>query len=275
MSYITKPIGKRNRLVSKEEAKAMLERVGVEKVDKKLVENKSSEVKVSDYDEEYIMIENIKCYDADDNIVEQYDKILFMKDLIKSTGGSPKIFTQYQAYDHFNDKKGLFIPCFGLSCNIMAALLGTEFEMLIDQYLTYTSPEHYHIQNTITDCKNNKIIHYPQKDDFKIYAEYCNPKELNKRIILDTYGYKGSDDISQTLKSDDGYKFVKNLTLLKNPEVLIEIGKCFGRRIKIFYKPGGEIIGASWFSNCNELALVCSGNPSPVGGNCVRGVKLD
>ena len=50
MSYITKPIGKRNRLVSKEEAKAMLERVGVEKVDKKLVENKSSEVKVSDYD---------------------------------------------------------------------------------------------------------------------------------------------------------------------------------------------------------------------------------
>ena len=68
---------------------------------------------------------------------------------------------------YFEDK-GLFLPSFALSCNILAALYSKrndpEINKVLMQYKDKGTGNGWHAQNTIVDWGANKIIHYPTKN---------------------------------------------------------------------------------------------------------------
>ena len=89
------------------------------------------------------------------------------KDIERDVNQNQISHTPYDWIIHL-ENKGLFLPSFALSCNILAALYskrnGTEINKVLLQYKDKGNGNGWHAQNTIVDWGANKIIHYPTKN---------------------------------------------------------------------------------------------------------------
>ena len=242
--------------------------------------------RVYPFNQEFLAVENIQCVDADDNVFEQYDLLFVRKDIERDESGKQVNFTPNCAIAHFEKEDPLFLPSFALSCNIVAALDqqrdNPEVKPVLMQYKNYGVGHGFHAQNTVIDWKDQEIIHYPHKNDFLYWGGKAPINQFKSRVALpfertqrrifrldnslsDTTLEKGSKDQLMT-------RFVRQLTGLENPSVLVEIGNYFGKTARVWVSSSNET-RAAWFGCNNSNGLDLVGNCSLISNFAARGVR--
>ena len=242
---------------------------------------------VHDYDEKHLLVERISCVDADGNAFEQYDRLLVDKDVVRSDDGKHVNFIPYRAITHFEKEGSLFLPSMALSCNIAAALYqhrdDPEVKPVLLHYKNHGAGFGWHAQNTVIDWGEQKIIHYPHKNDFTEHGGKTGINQARQRTLLpfarkekrkifwdrtlsNTTLEKGLEDPLMT-------RFVRQLTGLENPSLLVEIGNYFGKTARVWVSSSTET-RAAWFG-CGSDGLDLSGSDNLSSNSAGRGVRLE
>ena len=222
-----------------------------------------------------LVLENIVCVDADGNEFEKYDLLAVRKDIFRDADGKHISFTLYNAV-LYCEKKKLVLPSFALTCNLVAALFknktNSAVKLVLEQYKDYG----YHAQNTGIDYSMEQIIHYPLAGYFGQTGAVNSGRpqkalSFAKNTLRDCL-------LEDALKDSDYIRYVKQLTGLADPAVLVEIGKYFGRPARLLFPWSGQN-GAkftkkmvAWFG-CISNNLDLSGNYILNSSNAVRGVR--
>ena len=220
---------------------------------------------IADVTEDYIVLENISCVDADGNVVENHPKLYVKKDVERKADKAFISFTPYNGISHFEQQaNGLFVPSMALSYQILDIAWqnkdNPEFAKLLKQYKDYANNGSYdcgwHCQNTLVDYAGQQIIHYPSDTDFTSNGGTSGINN-GRRIALpfSKIGLK-SAALEDALNNANTARFVRQFTGLQNPAVLIDIAKYFGKTARVWF-PGGDA------TNCNETRaawLGCSGD---------------
>jgi hypothetical protein len=206
--------------------------------------------------EDYLVLEKIVCVGSDGKSFEQYPTIYVAKDIERNKNERfpcTVLFTPYQAITHFEQAgNGMFLPSFALSCNILAKLYAgrsdPEFKKALDQYNDYGPGRGYHVQNTIIDWTNHNIIHYPYDTDLPgLFTLKTVNQNLRKSFAFDpTIG--GTIGLENALKDSRFNNFIKNITGLPDPAILIEISKYF-HRAPGFYTSSVDKTTSTWLGS--------------------------
>src|SRR3989344_2377155 len=244
--------------------------------------------RVYSLNDDFLAVENIQCVDADGNAFEQYDRLLVDKDVVRSDDGKHVNFIPYRAITHFEKEGHLFLPSIALSCNIAAAVYqhrdDPEVKPVLLHYKNHGAGFGWHAQNTVIDWGEQKIIHYPHKNDFTEhggktssinqarqrtllpFARKEKRKIFRDRSLSDTTLEKGLEDPLMT-------RFVRQLTGLENPSLLVEIGNYFGKTARVWVSSSTET-RVAWFG-CVSNSLDLGGNLYLYYNNAARGVRLE
>ncbi|MBN1793234.1 hypothetical protein JW826_06135, partial [Candidatus Woesearchaeota archaeon] len=197
----------------------------------------------------FLKLENVKCTDSKGKVFEHYDALFVRKDIERDSNNPDNKtnqvnFTPYNATAHF-ESKGLFLPSFALSCNILAALYANksdpEVAQVLMQYKNKGNGTGYHAQNTMVDWGAKKIIHYPNKDDYTSAGgnQVINSQKVRTPLAFDNSGFSNAT-LEAALRNPNYREFIQNLSGMQNPDLLVEIGVHF---VKPAY---------SWISSSNE-----------------------
>ena len=207
--------------------------------------------------DDYLVIPGIECVGADGAVFERYDRIYVAKD-VERNGKRHISFTPYKAILHF-EKKNMFLPSFALSCNVLACLFANkdneDCNKALMQYKNRGAECGWHAQNTIVDWKNKKIRHYPLDMDFHNDGgnDNVNQSRQNAELGFDVKGLE-TMSMEDALKRKEFERFIINLTGLKSPEVLVEIGKYFDKPARIWVPNNPSDVkytSASWLGCYN------------------------
>ena len=195
-----------------------------------------------------IILENIVCRNSNGKVFEQYPKLFIKKDIERDENQAQINHTPYDWISYFEDK-GLFLPSFALSCNILATLYSkrsdAEINKVLMQYKDKGNGTGWHAQNTVVDWGSNTIIHYPSRD---------NQGGTIKRPAIELpFTKKGIKDatLEKALKNENLKEYIQNLTGLRTPETLVEIGKYFGKPAYVWTSSGKDV-RVAWLG-CNYL----------------------
>jgi len=223
----------------------------------------------------YLVLENLQCVGSDGKVFEKYDKILVAKDVVRNPDGTHSRFTPYRAIAHF-EGKGLFLPSFALSCNILRALYENrddpEVGKVLMQYKDYGSGWGWHAQNTVVDWGSRKIVHYPHDSDFPEHGGNDNINRTKTRIEK-TFNPKKfkSSNLEEALTNPEYNQYLKNLTGLQQPEILVEIGKHFNKTARTWISNSKEV-RAAWLG-CNYDDFYVNANYGLYDDDAARGVQ--
>jgi len=137
---------------------------------------------------------------------------------------------------------GLFLPSFALTCNIVARLYegksDAHVEKVLQQYKDKGNGAGWHAQNTIIAFGSSKVIHYPSGSDFN-QKDPINSSQ--SRTILPFVKDSLEDALlKDALRDASSRRFLQQLTGLHEPEILIEIGKYFGKPAKVWFPWNGK-----------------------------------
>ncbi|MDP3698061.1 MAG: hypothetical protein Q8R47_00590 [Nanoarchaeota archaeon] len=235
-----------------------------------------SRVSVTD---NFIELGDIACVDADNNVFEHYDNLAIRKDIFRNPQGQPINFTPYNGVVHC-EQNGLFLPSIALSCNIVAALYknrnNADANALLLQYKDHGAGYGWQAQNTIINYTTEEVIHYPSAADF------------NKKVIVNAgrQRKKGhfakatlQDSLLESALRDTAHtSYVKQLTGLADPAILVEIGKYFGKPAKLWFPWNGQAgtgfneKRAAWFG-CISDNLDLDGSNNLNSDDAARGVR--
>ena len=216
----------------------------------------------------YLVLQDISCCDADGIVFENYSEIHVAKDIFRNDKGEQ---FRKNPYGHavFAEEQGLFLPSFALTCNILEALYkgrsNPEVDKVLMQYKDHGSDSGWHAQNTVVDWKKRQIIHYPIASDF---PEHGGSENINSSKARTSLGFKVEDFsdmlLENTLKKKEFRRYVVNLTGLKNPEVLIKIGKYFEKPARVWLPINPEKTNrtrAAWLGcGINDFDIIADGN---------------
>ena len=193
---------------------------------------------------EYIILENIICRDSNGKHFEQYPQLFVRKDIERDADQQQINHTPSDWVQYFEDK-GLFLPSFALSCNILQALYtkrnDSEISKVLMQYKDKGNGTGWHAQNTIVDWGANRIIHYPSKNS---QGGSINTGRITKELPFTRKGIKDMA-LENALKNEDFKAYIQNLTGLTKPEILVDIGEYFGKPAHIWTSSGKEV-RAAW-----------------------------
>jgi len=233
---------------------------------------------VSDITADYICLENIACVDADGNVFEQYPKLYVRRD-VEKTDGEILYFTAYNAAAHL-EQKAMRNPSFALHCNIAAALYAQrqepELNKVLMQYKDKGNGNGGHKPNTLISYAGQEVMHNPYDSDFPSDGGNSNIN-TGRRVALgfSKQGLK-SMPLEQALNDSVALRFAKQLTGMANPELIVELGKYFGKEAHLWV-PNGDA------TNCNDTRaawLGCGGSgfglvadDSLGGSGAARGVR--
>lgn len=260
-------------------------------------DNDNPDVNIIDA-KDFLILEDIVCYGSDGKIFEQHDKLEIAKDVMRSakefydaTKKKPKHvdFTPYQAISHFEKQKnGLFLPSY--ACQTVALvklfqasvrkkqdgsfeIINQEFEKVLQQYKNYGPGHGYHNNNTIVDGAGGRIIHYPSKDDF---TSHGGKKDINKarqkiERPFPTDMDRASSSLDDALKNAVKANYTQDLTGLKNPRILIDLAKYFGRTVWSY--PADNSTCSAWLGCLNYYQFVIVSNLNLNVSGAARGVR--
>jgi hypothetical protein len=214
---------------------------------------------IGDITADYICLENIACVDADGNVFEQYPNLYVRRDIEKDADGKILYFTAYDAAAHL-EQKAMRNPSFALHCNIAAALYAQrqepELNKVLMQYKDKGNGNGGHKPNTLISYAGQEVMHNPYDSDFPSDGGNSNIN-TGRRVALgfSKQGLK-SMPLEQALNDSVALRFAKQLTGMANPELIVELGKYFGKEAHLWV-PNGDA------SNCNDTRaawLGCSNN---------------
>ena len=227
--------------------------------------------------DDYVILENIICTDADGNIFERYDKIYVKKDMEKDNAGNALHFIPYDAVVHLEEKR-LLLPSFALTCNILEELYRNKSNPDIEKVLQQYNAG-WHAQNSIIDFNTEQIIHYPTTQDYD-----KRQKAVNAGRTKTTLNFKKAtlqDELFENaLREEAEKRYVQQLTGLQNPYVMIEIGNYFGKPIKLWFPwrgQNGECFTekrAAWLG-CSYCSFNLGANSNFYYSDAARGVLLN
>ena len=216
---------------------------------------------------QFITLKNIVCRTVDGKVFEQYDKIELATDVFRGTDNYPGKqikqhfgFTPYQATVH-SQNKGLFLPSMALSCNLVAALFQAAVRLesdgtyttidqnaknILDQYRDYGAGHGWHAQNTVVDYRRQKIIHYPYDADFPSDGgtnsiNLSRPRTELPFEKIKKNGLFSRDNVLRNQTLEDGLQdplvsaFVKQITGLVDPSILMQIGQYFKKTARVWF----------------------------------------
>ena len=235
--------------------------------------------------DDFIVLKDIRCVGADGNVFEQYDELHIAKDVVRQADGTHQSFTPYQAIVYF-EQKGLFLPSMALSCNIVAALFqaavekkGTEYAVkdaelkkVLDQYKDHGAGYGWQAQNTLIDWNRRKILHYPRDADFPQDGGRNNINLSRSSIGLSIPMGIGEMHLVDALKNAEATKYVRNLTGLKDPAVLVQVGEYFRETARILTSFGLETRAARL--GCNGVGFCLNASNFLYSTGAVRGVRF-
>jgi len=222
---------------------------------------------------EPIWLKDICCKDEYGDIIEYYDKIFVKTSLATTNKKRASYFKLHGAVSFFERQKGdVFLPSAALTCNILAKLYELrhyeEMDNLLLQYLDYKANDGWHLQNTIIAWKAQRIIHYPG------YSEV--PKKIRKRdmnynrdckILGFALEHVEDTKLEFLLQEPSNLNFIKDLTGLEKPEILVEIGYYLRRPTRVWFpddieraKPSTVFVGCR--NGYFDLYLGCGINYS-------------
>ena len=216
--------------------------------------------------DDFLVIPGIECVGADGRVFEKHNEIYVAKD-VERDGKSHVSFTSYKAILHF-EKKNMFLPSYALSCNVLAYLFANkdneDCNKVLMHYKDHGVGYGWHAQNTIIDWKNKKIRHYPLDSNFPNDggSDDVNQSRQRNDFRFNVEGF-GDMALEDALGKIEFKNFIINLTGLKSPEVLVEIGKYFDKPARIWVPNNpsdAKYTSASW--------LGCCGNYFNVGAYC-------
>lgn len=209
---------------------------------------------------DFLKLENIVCVDADGTVFESYPELYIAKDIVrKPSGNDPENKNPYQWVVYF-EQQGLFLPSFALTCNILEALfrrkVDTEAKKVLDQYKNKSNGNGNHAQNTVVHFGTEKVIHYPS------HAEYGQSTAVNasrtRRELSFSKSTLQDSLLMDALPDTAAARYVKQLTGLRDPSVLVEIGTYFSKPAKIWFPWNGQ--NSNQYTDTRAAWLGCSGN---------------
>jgi len=240
-------------------------------------------------DDNFLAVENLQCVGADGNVFEQHDVLYVAKDIFRKSDGKQIYFTPYRAIVHC-EKEDSFLPDLALTCNILAALYlnrdNPEVKPVLMQYKDKGNGFGWHVQNTVVDWGGERIVHYPHKSDFLSSGGKTRINQSQQRILLPfakTQRRKvlwnqplPDTPLEKGLKEPFVLHYVRQLTGLEDPSILVEIGKHFGRKAYLWVPNNVQNckdIRAAWLGcNCDSLLIITNCNLGNY--NAARGVKI-
>jgi hypothetical protein len=180
----------------------------------------------------FLKLENIVCVGSNGLPFEAYKTIYVATDIVRGRDAEQGYFGTYRGISYFeNAAKKMFLPSIALTCNILAALYANrsdpEFKKVLDQYKDNGKNHVYHIQNTIVNWENETIIHYPSDADFPNDGgnNHVNPsRRAQLPFKHETLTFQR---IEEALNDNAYTNFIKNLTGIQDPTILLEIGRYF------------------------------------------------
>jgi len=118
---------------------------------------------------------------------------------------------------------------------------------------------------------SGQIIHYPSDSDFTSNGGNSNVNSGRRKPLQ--FDKAGFNDLSleDALKNATMAKFVRQLTGLRNPEVLVEIGSYFQKPAKVWVSASNEV-RAAWLG-CGDGDFVLSAYYGLDGSGAARGVR--
>ncbi len=133
--------------------------------------------KISNYNKDYLIAEDITCKNCNGNIFEKYDALLIPKKIPRTRSPSGKRFTHqskaekiFSIVDIFEGTKK-FLPSSALTFSLIKGCLENknkhkDIENFLEQYKGNRSTYGDFLQNTFFETNNEcKIVHYPNKED--------------------------------------------------------------------------------------------------------------
>ena len=221
---------------------------------------------------DYIVLENIVCRDADGKVFEQYPQLFVKKDIERGQNQEQISHTPYDWIPYLWDK-GLFLPSFALSCNILAALYSRrndpEIDKVLMQYKDHGPGYGWHAQNTVVDWGSNMIIHYPSKNS---QGGSINAQRQAKELPFKRKGLKDMP-LEKALKNDDFRGYIHNLTGLDTPETLVEIGEYFGKPAYVWTSTSKEN-RVAWLG-CGSYIFDLNSGSGLYYDSAARGVRVE
>ena len=229
--------------------------------------------------EDALVLENISCVDADGNVFERYDHLEVGNDIFRNSDGSQVSFTPYQAIAHC-EEQGSFLPSFALTCNILAALYAhpndAEARRILMQYRDKGNGYGWHAQNTVIDWNRRMIVHHPYDKDFPSYGgnKNVNQGRAQKAFSFIPEGF-GNITLEDALKREHFARYIRNLTGLRDPAVLVEIGKFFGKpaRVRVPNNPEQATYTAATWLGCDYYYFDLCGNYNLYCNDATRRVR--
>jgi len=197
-------------------------------------------------EDDYLVFENVRPVDADGNVIESYDRLLVARD-IEREGGRQRDFTPYRAALSF-EKEDSFSPSFALTCNLLAAAWRQNDEEAVRsfllQYKDKGNGDGWHAQNSVIDWRRGEIVHYPDARDF---AEVKPVNEQRKRRALG-FTKEGLRDclLEEGLKDSHMRRYVRQLTGLEDPSILVDIGNYFHKPARVWVSGSKDAVRAAW-----------------------------
>ncbi len=190
---------------------------------------------------DYIKLENISCVDAEGHEFERYGELYVAKDIVRNPDNSHISKTPYQWAVYF-EPQGLFLPSFALSCAIVAALYqqkgNQEVEKVLHHYKNKGNGTGWHAQNTIVDYASEQIVHYPVAADVAQSAD-VNASKPRKALSFSKATLQDSV-LADALRNPTSAHYVKQLTGLRDPSILVDIGNYFGKPAKLWFPWNGQ-----------------------------------
>lgn len=199
--------------------------------------------------DDYLILHDIYCIDADDKVFEDYPTLHVCKDIFREDSSKPKNFTLYQAIVHC-EQNGLFLPSFALTCNLVAALyhkavrkeadgtyttLDEDAKKVLNRYKDTGNGRAEHVQNTLVDYDTQEVIHYPSAKDFR-EIKAVNTRHLRVAGSFVKATFSDSCILEFALKNSSYTRYVRQLTGLVDPSILVEIGEYFsGQTAKLYF----------------------------------------
>ncbi len=243
----------------------------------------TSPVQIRDFDKNYLVFENIVCYDAVGKETERYPQLRVRRNVYR--GEDEKIISlkPYEAIVHA-EEQGDFNPSSALTTALLvAAFRGREKSYandFLEQYRGKYSGDGWHVVNTITQwqCGTGHLIHYPQQADFpreshvRKQINQARPRQVIDFTVDESFGNRLVSDVPA--QSEFG-KYLKNWCGLPDLGIVMEIGRHFSTSVKaeVPSNPSAVNYTAGAWLGCTHIYFCCSSYENYFSNHTFRGVK--
>ncbi|MBS3108000.1 hypothetical protein J4468_03740 [Candidatus Woesearchaeota archaeon] len=199
--------------------------------------------KIIDFDKGKFILEDVKCM-LGGRLIEDYKHLEVARKYSMMHGNKPLV-KPYYLWIEDTEKENQFIPSFGLMCNIQKvmfeALRNFYFHNAAEEFLLNFMSGIPLAHNTLVSLNIGGIANYAHGKDI-IFSSGRDKKVL----YFKKNNLKGMS-LERAIKNEES--FIRNITLLDEPEILIKIGNYFNMTSNLVFDwPAKKELDGQYFT---------------------------